>query len=64
MALELTNAHLRTHHGVDHVLVRGLAKVTCVPLLAAISSNLPKYEHEYEPDSTAAAPVIDRSPVV
>jgi hypothetical protein len=37
---ELTNAHLRTHHGVDHFLVRGLAKVTCVALLAAIASNL------------------------
>ncbi len=37
---ELMNAHLRTHHGVDHVLVRGLAKVTCVALLGAITSNL------------------------
>ena len=37
---ELTNAHLRTHHGVDQFLVRGLAKVTCVALLAAIASNL------------------------
>lgn len=37
---ELTNAHLRTHHGVDHFLVRGLAKVTCVALLGAIASNL------------------------
>jgi transposase len=37
---ELMNAHLRTHHGVDHFLVRGLAKVTCVALFAAIASNL------------------------
>src|SRR5580765_7974146 len=37
---ELMNAHLRAHHGIDHVLVRGLAKVTCVALLAAITSNL------------------------
>jgi len=37
---ELMNAHLRTHHGVDNFLVRGLAKVTCVALLAAITSNL------------------------
>ena len=37
---ELTNAHFRTHHGVDVFLVRGLAKVTCVALLAAIASNL------------------------
>ena len=32
--------YLRAHHGIDHVLVRGLAKVTCVALLAAITSNL------------------------
>jgi len=37
---ELMNAHLRTHHGVDAFLVRGLAKVTCVALLGAIASNL------------------------
>jgi len=37
---ELMNAHLRTHHGVDHFLVRGLAKVTCVALLGAIASNV------------------------
>jgi len=37
---ELMNAHLRTHHGVDHFLVRGLAKVTCVARLGAIASNL------------------------
>jgi hypothetical protein len=24
------NAHLRTHHGVEQFLVRGLVKVTCV----------------------------------
>lgn len=37
---ELMNAHLRTHHGVDRLLVRGVKKVTCVVLLAAIASNL------------------------
>jgi transposase len=37
---ELMNAHLRSHHGVDQFLVRGLAKVTCVALLAAIASNV------------------------
>ena len=37
---ELMNAHLRTHHGVDYFLVRGLAKITCVALLGAIASNL------------------------
>lgn len=37
---ELMNAHLRTHHGVDRLLVRGIAKVTCVVLLATIAPNL------------------------
>ncbi len=37
---ELMNAHLRTHHGVNEFLVRGIAKVTCVVLLAAIASNV------------------------
>jgi transposase len=37
---ELMNAHARTHHGLDHFLVRGLKKVTCVVLLTAITSNL------------------------
>ena len=37
---ELTNAHLRSHHGIEQFLVRGLAKVTCVALLAAITSNV------------------------
>lgn len=37
---ELINAHLRTHHGVNQFLVRGLGKVTCVALLAALASNL------------------------
>jgi transposase len=36
---ELSNAHGRAH-GLDHFLVRGLNKVTCVVLLAAITSNL------------------------
>jgi transposase len=37
---ELMNAHLRSHHGVNQFLVRGVGKVTCVALLAAIASNL------------------------
>jgi transposase len=37
---ELMNAHLRSHHGIEQFLVRGLAKVTCVALLAAITSNV------------------------
>lgn len=40
---ELMNAHLRTHHGIDRFLVRGLAKVTCVALLGAIASNLTQH---------------------
>jgi transposase len=37
---ELSNAHLKHHHGVAHVLVRGLEKVTCVALLAGLAANL------------------------
>jgi transposase len=37
---ELSNAHLKQHHGVTQVLVRGLAKVTTVALLACIAANV------------------------
>jgi transposase len=37
---ELPNAHQKTHHGIQQVLVRGLEKVTCVVLLNAIASNI------------------------
>jgi transposase len=37
---ELSNAHLRTHHGVSQFLLRGVTKITSMALLAAISSNL------------------------
>jgi hypothetical protein len=37
---ELMNAHLRSHHGLNQFLVRGLAKVTNVTLLVVIASNL------------------------
>jgi transposase len=37
---ELPNAHLKCHHGAAQVLVRGIEKVTCVVLLAALASNL------------------------
>ena len=37
---ELSNAHLKCHRGLDQVLVRGLAKVTCVALLGALAQNL------------------------
>lgn len=37
---ELSNAHLKQHHGVAQVLVRGIEKVTCVALLAALAANL------------------------
>jgi hypothetical protein len=37
---ELSNAHMRRHHGIDYFLVRGLTKVTSVVLLGAIASNL------------------------
>jgi transposase len=42
---ELMNAHLRVHHGVDKFLVRGLAKITCVVLMAAMTSNLLQHAH-------------------
>ncbi len=37
---ELSNAHLKCHHGAAQVLVRRIAKVTCVAVLAALTSNL------------------------
>ncbi len=37
---ELSNAHLKCHHGIDSVLVRGLEKVACVALLGAIAANI------------------------
>lgn len=37
---ELSNAHLKCHHGTASVLVRGLPNVTCVALLAAIAANV------------------------
>jgi transposase len=37
---ELSNAHLKHHHGTAQVLVRGRAKVTCVALLCALAANL------------------------
>lgn len=36
---ELTNAHLR-HRGLTQFLVRGVAKATCVAMIAAIAGNL------------------------
>ena len=37
---ELSNAHLKQHHGVAQLLVRGLEKVTSVALLAGLAANL------------------------
>lgn len=37
---ELPNAHLKCHHGMAQVLVRGLEKVTCVVLLGVLTGNL------------------------
>jgi len=37
---ELSNAHLKCHHGTADMLVRGIAKVTCVALLGAIAANI------------------------
>jgi hypothetical protein len=38
--VELVNAHQKTHHGITQFLVRGVAKVTCVVLLNAITFNI------------------------
>jgi IS5 family transposase len=37
---ELPNAHLKCHHGMAQVFVRGIERVTCVALLAALAANL------------------------
>ncbi len=37
---ELANAHLKCHHGMAQVLVRGVDKVSCVVLLGALVGNL------------------------
>jgi transposase len=37
---ELPNAHLKCHQGMAQVLIRGLEKVTCIALLAILTSNL------------------------
>jgi hypothetical protein len=37
---ELANAHLKARFGLDRVVVRGAANVTCVVLLAALTFNL------------------------
>jgi transposase len=38
--VELANAHQKSHHGIERVLVRGISKITCVILLHAIASNI------------------------
>lgn len=42
---ELTNAHLKSHHGMSQVLVRGVGKVRCVALLGALTANLLAHAH-------------------
>lgn len=37
---ELPNAHLKCHHGMAQMLVRGIEKVTCVVLLGVLTGNL------------------------
>jgi hypothetical protein len=44
---ELSNAHLKQHHGVAQVLVRGLEKVTCVAMLAALAANLVQHASKW-----------------
>lgn len=38
--VEMTNAHVKEHQGLDHVLVRGIANVTCVALLSSLAFNI------------------------
>ncbi len=38
--VELANAHLKCNFGLDHVLVRGLGKVLCVGIIAALTFNI------------------------
>jgi transposase len=40
---ELANAHQKSHHALTQFLVKGIAKVTCVVLLNAISYNLAQH---------------------
>jgi transposase len=40
---ELSNAHFKGTQGIRQVLVRGMAKVTCVALLAGLSANLAQH---------------------
>jgi hypothetical protein len=37
---ELANAHFKGTQGIRQVQVRGIAKVTCVALLAGLAANL------------------------
>ncbi len=37
---ELANAHFKDRFGLDRILVRGTAKVTCVALLGSLTFNL------------------------
>ena len=37
---ELSNAHLKCHHGLAQLLLRGRERVTCVVLLGAIAANV------------------------
>ncbi len=38
--VELANAHVKEQLGLDHVLVRGIAKVTCVALMTGLTFNI------------------------
>ncbi len=46
---ELSNAHLKCHHGTASVLLRGLAKVTCVALFGAIAANVLAWVQAWDP---------------
>lgn len=41
--VELANAHLKCNFGLDRVLVRGLGKVLCVGIIAALTFNIAQH---------------------
>lgn len=40
---EWCNAHPKSHHDIEQLLVRGIAKVTCVILMGALATNLMQF---------------------
>lgn len=45
--VELANAHLKSRHGLERVLVRGLGKVMCVAVLGALTFNIMQHASRF-----------------